>query len=245
MRKTTMILITVLLATASAHAQATDLRTISVSGVFTSQIQPDKINWTVNINEFGTELAVVKANADAKVKTVLDTIKGLGIPQDAIQTGYLNIHRETEPDVLGRLRIKGWRLYRTITFTQTDLARFDEFFDKLAGSAEVEVSYSFESSKCHETRKETRLQAIRMAKEKAAAMCAELGVTLGVAQTVSESGNSFAGGAPWVPDRPANPASNGSLVVNWAGQPPDMVSGSMFPGRIDITESVSVTFQIQ
>jgi len=65
------------------------------------------------------------------------------------------------------------------------LDQFDEFLDSLVASAEMEVDFSFASSKIHDARAGTRLKALTAAKKKAQAMAEVVGAKQGEALTIN------------------------------------------------------------
>ena len=219
-------------------------RTVAVSGTMVSRIEPDTIAWRIDIEETDEVLANAKGRSDAKVSTVLDLIAGLAVPSEDLQTGYLNARREYDRSLAGNKRFKHWVLRRMIVFKQRDLTRFDEFLTKLVGAVDAEVNYAFETSRYHELREQTRLDAVRKARDKARAMCEAVDATLGKLVSLRENGGYNPGPPMGVSGALAgDPASNGSAVVAW--QSPDLSGGTLAPGTIAIRESVHAVFGIE
>ena len=52
-----------------------------------------------------------------------------------------------------------------MTLRQRDLARFDDIYSRLIATADIEASYGLESSAYHKARADTRLEAVRAAKD--------------------------------------------------------------------------------
>jgi uncharacterized protein YggE len=218
---------------------------ISVSGTMVSQIAPDIIVWNLGITERATTLKEAKTASDTSTAGVLDVIKGLKVPPADVQTGQLNVQREYNRDVMGNQTPKGWAVSRSITVRQHDLSRFDDFFARLVDTANMEVNFSFESSRYHELRRETRLKAVEIAKQKAQALCEALGNTLGPPIGVEEG--PAPAQAPWMPAaQPTWAGSNGSAAIApVGGSAADAATGTLAPGMMEIRETVSVTFKIQ
>jgi uncharacterized protein YggE len=121
-----------------------------------------------------------------------------------------------------------------VTIRQRDLNQFDEYLDELVASSEMEVSFRFESSQIHDIRAATRLKALTVAKEKAAAMAQAVGANVGRVLTIHEHS----------PDRPfSSPLSNATFTQ---GPPPaDVASDRFIPGAISVQISVYTTFELK
>ncbi len=97
-----------------------------------------------------------------------------------METGHVSIRREYERGQYGyRGAFRHFVVSRSVTVRQRDLERFDEYLDALVSCAEMEVDFSFESSRIHAVRAETRLKAVMAARDKAAAMAGIVGAKLG------------------------------------------------------------------
>ncbi len=222
----------------SAHAADEPIRTISVSGTAATRTVPDTIVWRISLNETDKVLVDAKNRSDEKMKSVLDLVNELDVPTEDVQTGRLSIRREYERDERGRntLDFKHFAVNRSVTFKQSDLERFDEFLTRLVGAADIEASFNFESSQFHEIRADTRLKALRAAKEKAESMCAVLDDKLGRVVTIDE--------------HPRTGGNMGRMDINYPApfRPPpaevDVSGGTFAPGAIEIKVTVYATFEI-
>jgi uncharacterized protein len=214
-------------------------RTVSVAGTAVTQVVPDIIIWRVSTSDFDKNLQKAKGASDEKLKAILKVREELGVKPEDVQTGYLSIAKEYERDDHGnRGAFKYFVVSRSVTLKQRDLKRFDEFLSRLVGSAEIEASFSFESSRFHEVRAETRLKALRLAKEKAEAMTKELGATLGKVLTIDEYKPQERGGS-WA----SNSISNAAFSE--ARRPEDdALTGTFAPGSIEIRVTVETVFEI-
>jgi uncharacterized protein YggE len=212
-------------------------RTISVAGTAVTRTMPDTIVWHITTSDFSKDLMSAKESSDRKFKAILGLRDELGIGKDDLETGHLSIQREYERDERGiRGEFKHFAVMRSVTIRERDLNRFDEFFSRLVSSAEMEVNVSFESSEVHKLRAETRLKALRIAKDKAAAMAGELGAKLGKVLTIDEHRAS---------GRPFNVMSNAAFFDEGSRAEVDSSSGTFAPGAIEVSVTVYVTFAIQ
>lgn len=222
-------------------------RTVSVSGTMVTRVAPDLINWSLTQSEHDVNLAAAKERSDGKMKALLTTIKELGVAPEDTQTGALRIERTYANSLAGNSVFKDWLVQRSITIKQRDTARFDEYFAKLISAADVELSYTFENSKYHELREETRLKAVNLAREKAQAMCERLGVHCGAPMSISEAPAPLfmPASGPWGATNAMGGASNGSIGLTSPSGTPDGVSETFASGQIEIRESVNITFAIE
>ena len=214
------------------------LRMISVTGTVETQVAPDMVVWRINLSDTHADLSEAKAASDKNVKAIIALRKKLDIAEGDLQTGTMSIRKEYHEDDRGRrLDFKQFRVYRSITIRQRDLSRFDEFIDAFVASADLEVSFSYQYSKIHETRAETRLEALKIAKEKAAALAEVGGAKLGKVLTINEHGQGDT-------HRWHNQFTQNAVVPV---RPPgvDQSSATFIPGAIDVKMTVYATFELE
>ncbi len=211
-------------------------RTISVTGTAVTRTTPDIVVWHVTTTAEHKDLVRAKENSDNQMHAILTTARELGVADEDLQTGYLNVSKEYEHDNYGNVgAFKHFDVTRQITIKERDTSRFDEFLTGLVRSADMEVRYTLESSRIHEIRAETRLKSVGIAREKAAAMAEELGAGLGEVLTVNEQ-----------VDR-----GYGSMMANnWSwddqGAPDiDTTTGTFAPGSIEVRVSVGTVFALR
>ncbi len=235
-----VMLMAFLVASLWAEAGEKPPRTVSVTGTAATRVAPDQVAWRVTVTESDKVLVDAKNRSDANVKRVLELVKELDVPSEEVQSGHLSIRREYEHDERGnRGEFKHFVVYRSVSFKQRDLGRLDEFLTKLVGAADVEVSFSFESSRRHELRADTRLKAVKIARDKAAAMCEAAGAEVGRVLTLDEH-------PPGGRRDTWNPMSNNAWFVPDGGQvEADIASGTFAPGAIEIAVTVYATFEIE
>jgi uncharacterized protein len=221
----------------AAAGSAPDARTISVAGTAVMRTMPDTIVWRISTSDFDKDLISAKESSDRKLKAILGLREGLKIDKEDLETGHLSIRREYEYDERGHQKaFKHFAVTRSVTVRQRDVNRFDEFFSKLVSSAEMEVSVSFESSRLHELRAQTRLKALRIAQEKAEAMLKELGVNLGKVIRIDEHRPT---------GQPFGPMSNAAFFDAGSAPEVDTAGGTFAPGAIEVRVTVYVTFAIE
>ena len=211
-------------------------RTISVSGTVETKTAPDLIIWRITLMDTGSDLRKAKRKSDEKVTAIVALREQLEIGAGDFQTGHVSVRREYEKDERGnRTDFKHFVVTRSVTIYQRDLKRFDEYLDTLVAGAEMEISFSFDSTRRHTVRRETRLRAMETAKDKAAAMAEVAGAKLGPVLTISEHGP---GGG-----RSGMGLSNNSILHSTSSV--DIATERFVPGAISIKESVYATFALE
>lgn len=214
-----------------------EARTISVTGTAVTRTMPDTIVWHISTSDFDRDLVSAKESNDRKLTAILGLRDGLKIDKEDLETGHLSIRREYEYDERGHQKaFKHFAVTRSVTIRQRNVNRFDEFFTKLVSSAEMEVSLTFESSRLHELRAETRLKALRIAREKAEAMVKELGAKLGKVIRIDEHQPT---------GQPFGPMSNAAFIDPGSVPEVDTTGGTFAPGAIEVRVTVYVTFAIE
>lgn len=234
----TSLCVLLVVSTQALAAENSVAPTISVTGTAVTRVAPDIVLWQIDIRESGEALLPAKKRCDAKVKAILALAPELGVAPEDVQTGSLDIRREYKPDLLGRtMTFKEFVVEQPITLRQRDLARFDEFISKLLATGDMEVRFRSESSRALELRAETRVKAVRIAREKAEVMCREAGGAVGRPLRIEES----TAGALW--SSPMNAATNVQVTAE-SNETPDFTDGTFAPGAIEIRVSVCVDFAI-
>lgn len=235
--KCVVFLSVVMLLALTNMAQAADeaVRSISVTGTVQKKIAPDQVVWRISLTDTDKDLQAAKAANDENVKAVLALRRELGIIEGDLETGQVSIQREYERDSRGqRGAFKHFAVRRNITIRQRELKRFDEYLDSLVASADMEVDFSFESSKMQDIRAETRLQALVAAKKKAQAMAEVVGARLGKVLTINEHSENRGF---------ANPYSNAAFVHSTPSV--DSASDTFVPGAISVSMTVYVVFELE
>jgi uncharacterized protein len=210
------------------------VRSVSVSGTVESKVAPDQIVWQISLTATDANLANAKTRSDEQAKAVVSLQEKLGLQKGDLQTGLISVNREYERDQRGqRGNFKYFVVSRSITIRERDLKRFDEYLDTLLASTDMEVYMNYESSRIQEVRNETRLKALRVAKEKATAMAEALGTKPGRVLTINEHSSVE-------PSRSL--LSNANFVQSTA--PADLATETFVPGSISVPVTVYVTFEL-
>ncbi len=154
------------------------LRTIKVSGNSQVMVVPDQVILTLGVESWNPRLINAKANNDQIVQNVIGVTKEFNIPAKYVQTDYLNV--QPSFDSYETHSLTGYYVRRNVVITLKDLTKFE---DLLSAALETGVNYvhgiDFRTSELRTYRDQARDLALQAAQEKAQAMAAKLGQTIG------------------------------------------------------------------
>jgi uncharacterized protein YggE len=225
-------------------AQPAARPTISVSGSAEIRVAPDEVNLRLVVETRDPKLDEAVDQNDAKTAAVLKFLKDAGIDAKDVQTDYVEINPEYHDRNLQQLVPEYYQVRRSLGVRVRKVTQFDQV---LAGVLRSGVNYvlgiDFRTNELRKHRDAARQQAIRAAKEKAAALAEELGVKVGKAQTISEQ----TGGGWWgMAGRYGNPYANAmSQNVSQAVSGGEGGEGNLSVGMISVTATVNVTFALE
>jgi len=166
---------------------------ISVSGTAEVSVVPDRAVLTFSIVSREATLDAAVADNDEKINSVVDFLKSNKVESRCIRTEVMQTHplydeqHRREPGVEVKISPIGFSVQRGLTVKITDLTSFEKISGGLVKQGVNKVNgVRFETSELRKHRDEARLLAVRLAKEKAAAMAAELGATLECVHSIAE-----------------------------------------------------------
>jgi uncharacterized protein YggE len=213
-------------------------RSVSVTGTAVAKVKPDVVVWSVNVTSTNTNLKIAREANDEVTRKVFALRADLEIDAKDVQTGNLSIRKVFERDRSGNQgAFRHYSFQRSIVLRQRDTAKFDDVLQQLTGMEDVQISYSLESSDYHKIRRETRLRAVTVAKEKAAEMTSLLGAKLGHVLAIDESSAGR--------DNRRTLGTSNTMFFSGTPAEPDDIAGTFAPGSIQIRVSVDVRFAIE
>ena len=234
-----------------AFAQNNDIpkpHLITVNGDAEVKVTPDKAIITAGIETVDKDIIAAKKQNDDIVKRLVENCVKLGIPEGNISTDFINVDNKYER-VNDQQKFVGYYMRRRVAITLTDITKFDILVTELLSSGIYQIKdVKFETTELRKYKDQARADAIRAAREKAQAMTNELGQTIGKAYSIDEKSsfsrswyggwNNWYGGANY--PNPFNASSN-------APSPTDNINPDMplALGKISVTASVSVSFELQ
>lgn len=203
---------------------------------------PDEVVLRLGVETLDPDLQDAVAQNTRGIAAVEAVARAAGIPAERVATDHLGLEPMTasrEVNGLYVLETYGYRVRRGLTVTlRFDEATGFEVFDALlrdavgAGATHVH-GVDFRTTELRRHRDAARAQAVRAAREKAEALAAELGETVGASLSISERGQ-WGYGSGWGASYGAGALQNVSVS---AGE-----SGPAAPGRIAVRSSVDVSF---
>ncbi len=230
-----MLLILASARTASAQDPCTRPRLISVTGTAEINLPPDEVTLTMGIDTRDKDLAVAKSKHDARSRKVISLAGSVGVEAKGISTTMLTMKPDYSEEKTPRLL--GYEVSQTIEITLKDLSKYESLMTKLLDTGVNRVSgIDFRLGDPRKVREEARAKALHAATEKAVAMAAELGQTVGKPWEISETGFGWSGLG-------LNATANTVF-----GQNEGKVEGSestVAPGQVTIRASVNVSFLLE
>ena len=239
-------ILTLMVCASAAHSQTQPKPpTIDVVGTAEVLVPPDEVVFNLDVTKRNKDMNIAKQEADAALRKIIDLTRQFNIKPENVKTDYISVEKRYESirdpknrifdedgDEIGTRVFLGYDVSTTVIVRLTDLKRFEEFFSKALETGVTEIGrVSFESSQMIEKRKQAREMAMKAAYEKASAMAAAIGQTIGKAIYIQE-------------ERPASVQSNSANYANtFVGVTTATESVATFsPGSIKISSTVSVTF---
>ena len=216
---------------------------ISVSGEAEVKVVPDEVVITLGVETYHHELSVAKGRNDRIVENTIAEARQAGVPAKNIKTDYLGLEPNYSDDYFEYV-VEGFWVRRTITITLDDISRFEALLTAITESGATNVhGIEFRTTELRKYRDQARELALLAAREKATAMSAALGESLGAVRSIYED---YAGWYSWYSygwwgSRYSSMMQN---VVQNAGGAPQEVEGSFAPGQISVTARVSVSFEL-
>ena len=206
-------------------------RLISVTGTSEVNVAPDQVVLSLGVESRDKDLSVAKTQGDARTKKVLRLARDAGVEPKDIETSTLRMGAEYSEEKVPKFL--GYAVSQTMTITLKDLPKYESLMTKLLEAGINRVNgINFGVSETRKYRDEARSKAIRAAKEKAVAMAADLGQTVGKPWDISEesgwNGYQYA----------ANSFSTDKATR-------DSDESTIAPGELTIRASVKVSFQLQ
>jgi uncharacterized protein YggE len=216
-------------------------RLISVTGTAEVNVAPDEVVLSLGVESRDKDLAIAKAQHDHRVKKLLAEAHDAGVEGKYIQTSMLQMRPDYSDEKVPRFL--AYQVSQTIQVTLKDLSKYEHLITKLleAGVNRVD-SVEFLVAEPRKYKDEARAKAIRAAREKAVAMAAELGQTIGKPWDISEEGsNSLYAQTNY--SIQMGRSVQASSYANDGGLSTE--ESTVAPGEVSIRASVRVSFQLE
>ena len=163
------------------------LSTFDVSGEGKVVAKPDQAELTLGVSKESIDIAVATEQADSTMKTLVESLKKLGIKEDDIKTTDYSVY----PSYDYETRTRGsYTVHTGVKIVIREIERAGEVVD-LVGSMGLEQSgglnFTLSDEKMAEAKKEAREQAISQAKDKAKELADLANMSLGRIVNVIEN----------------------------------------------------------
>ena len=161
-------------------------RLITVSGTAEVKLAPDEAILRLGVDSHDKVLATAKADNDKHVKKLLAFAREAGVQANDIKTSALNMSLEYSENQ--RRTLLGYEVSQSISITVRDISKYEPLMTSVlqAGVNRVD-GVDFIIAEPIKYREEARAKAVRAAREKAVAMAAELGQTIGKPWEITEN----------------------------------------------------------
>jgi uncharacterized protein YggE len=235
-----LVLVTTFLGTNALRADTES--TIDVTGGAEIFAIPDEVLISASIDTKGKTVIEASEQNDKLVQSVTEFLKKSGIEERHIRTEYLSLRPEFPQPSRGygnsnafpppvpndeSLQPIGYTAVRSFSIVIRDVKKFESVYKGMLQLGVNRIDgVQFRTTQLRKYRDEARTQAVKAAKEKAAAMAKELGVELAGVKLVVEQNNQ------------SNPFVGNAMQVAI----PVGGEGSSTGGEIAITASVRVVF---
>ena len=173
---------------------------ITVTGTAEVQAAPDEVVFSLDVTKTDKDLQNAKRLNDETVGKVLELTRRFSVEPQDVKTDYISVEMKYESireakkkiydedgDEVGTKIFRGYEVSKTVIVRLKNISRFEEFFAEALKTGITEVgSVKFETSKLRENKDKARDLAMKVAREKAVAMTASIGQSIGKAVKISE-----------------------------------------------------------
>jgi uncharacterized protein YggE len=223
---------TLLAATAGSDAQSSLLNTITVSGTGTVSTLPDEAVIQITVETTANTAAEALDQNSKSTQKVLDRLKADGIPASVIETTNVAVYpNRTYDPKTGEGTTTGYQATNSVTVTLEDFKVIGQVFAAATEAGANNISGpTWQLSEDSQAMGAALTKAAANALSKAEALAAVEGVTLGNVLIVSETSSSS-----------VYPIYDKSAA---SGATPSVTPPPISPENLDVTASVSVTYQL-
>jgi hypothetical protein len=194
--KNSILAISVLIALAStalastALAHDNPLPNVTVYGTATTEVTPDLMNWQLTVTNKGQDLASVADDHGGIVAGVLKLLKDNGIDEQKVQTARMEFGENWEYRNNSRVK-EGYYASTSVSFEVSNFDLYRSLWTGLAQIKNVSIDFvGYDHSKRIDYQNETRIKALKAAKEKAKALAETLGSDIGEPLLIEEDAGS-------------------------------------------------------
>ncbi len=213
--------------------------TLTVSAEGKVAATPDLAIATVGVMSDGTSAKDVQSKNNEKVNKIIEYVKSQGVAKEDITTSQFYAS-PTYDYRNGTSEITGYQANQTVTIKIHDIDKSTDKLDTILGGVTDNgvntfqgVNLTFEDP--DNLRQEARKLAIAKAKVKAQELAQEAGLTLGKIVSVSESGGYYS----------PMPYASDAMAMGRGGAEMKAVAPNIEPGSQDITQTMTVVYEVK
>ena len=238
MSKSFPLIIALLICSFTAQGQnASDRPLITVTGQAEVMAIPDEVVFNLNATTVDKNLLAAQQKTDEVVRNVLELARKYQIPATQVQTGYISLQeRYSDEGATRQPRVFiGYAVSKSVAILLRDVSKAESLLSEVFRTGITRInSVDFRTTQNRKLRDQARLLAIKAAHEKARALAAEIGQSIGKAYTINEV-------------EPRSYAAYSSNTVD------GFIAGGSFSeepspialGQISITARVTVSFELK
>jgi uncharacterized protein len=224
-----------------------NVNTINISGEAEVKVVPDRVSILVGVESRSKALAAATEQTDTAVRHVIAAARELNVDPTDIQTDY--IHVDLAYNDKASTTVEFYTATKAIQIVLKDTSKFQDLLHaSLEAGANHIYGVEFSTSELRKYRDQARAMAVKAATEKAQDLAAAAGLKV-VAKPLTIAGYSYGGGSFYGRCCGAFYGSqmyqNAVQNVASAGDGGIGSEGSVALGKISVTASVTMTFQIQ
>jgi uncharacterized protein YggE len=215
---------------------------IYVEGSAELEVEPNMMNFSLNIQTLDLDLAKAKADVDARSRLLIETIKKFGIKAEDIATTALNIRPEYEYKENQRVLV-GNQVSRQVDITLRDLKKYPDVMKALVDakiSETINTALTLSDKKSVEEKVQTA--AMKDARDRAERLAKSQGKSVGDPWSISEF--NMRGEEVWrlVPNRQLMDGSSSKMAM----RAEIANSNEPFePGKMKITAQLYVVYLLK
>lgn len=217
-----------------AQEQRPTPRLVTVTGEAEILVVPDEVVFDLVVQTLNRDLRLAKSQTDERLKGLIALARKHGVAERDIQTDYVRLEPRHRGNDETRTFV-GYSVRKDLTFTLRDVTKAEALLSEVIESGVTRVnSVSFRTSQLRKHRDAARAQAMRAAREKAAALAGEIGQSIGKAYSIEED----------TPTGRALLQNASSNYVGTSGGDGSETEGTLALGQIRITARVTVRFEL-
>jgi uncharacterized protein len=209
---------------------------ITVTGEAEVNVIPDEVVFDVTVQTFNRDLRQAKTLTDEKVKALIALTRKYGVAAEDVQTDYIKLDPRYRGNDEARTLL-GYSVRKDLLFTLRDVSKAEALLsDILEGGVTRLNSVRFQTSQLRKYRDQARASAIAAAREKALALTATIGQTIGKAYSIEEE----------VPPQRGYAVQNAmSNTSSFEAGDSSSSEGTLALGRIKVNARVTVRFELR